>query len=454
MNFLSRYGKWGKRVVSAALVASMALSMPVLSELGQEGTFGSAKAYASSYSEQKQEALDKKNQAQEEQDKAQQDLDKTNQEMQNIQNEQEQLSAEIQTAQKQLRSLLAEQEELKVAMDDTQARIDQANIDLEEAKETEAQGYESMKLRIQYMYENSADSSIWTAIIESNGIADMLNRIEYMNNIHQTDRNLMKQYAEAVEAVEQLTIALQEEMDNLRDQMEEYQAKQEKVEVLIADLETKQDKNEVLLTTAKAKAKEYEETISEQGRIIQQQEARAAQLALLEEEEARKKLEEQQKNQNSGSSSGSSGSSSSYDGGGAGSSGLGSASYLTDPDADPAFTSNVSGTELVNYALQFVGNPYVWGGNSLTNGVDCSGFVHEIYEHFGFDLPRYSQSFKTVGQPVSLQNIKAGDIVVYPGHVAIYIGNGCIVEAQSTKAGITSNRSVQCHTITAIRRVL
>lgn len=453
MNFLSRYGKWGKRVVSAALVASMALSMPVLSEMGQEGAFGSAKAYASSYSEQKQDALDKKNQAQQEQDKAQQNLDKTNQELQDIQTEQEQLSAEIQTAQKQLRGLLADQEELKGAMEDTQARIDQANIDLEEAKETEAQGYESMKLRIQYMYENSADTSIWTAIIESNGIADMLNRIEYMNNIHQTDRNLMKQYAEAVEAVEQLTIALQDEMDNLRDQMEEYQQKQEKVEVLIAQLETKQDKNEVLLSTAKAKAKEYEETISEQGKIIQQQEARAAQLALLEEEEARKKLEEQQKNQNSGSSSGS-GSSSSYDGGGAGSSGLGSASYLTDPDADPAFTSNVSGTELVNYALQFVGNPYVWGGNSLTNGVDCSGFVHEIYEHFGFDLPRYSQSFKTVGQPVSLQNIKAGDIVVYPGHVAIYIGNGCIVEAQSTKAGITSNRSVQCHTITAIRRVL
>ena len=212
------------------------------------------------------------------------------------------------------------------------------------------------------------------------------------------------------------------------------------------------------MATAKAKAKEYEETISEQGKIIQAQEARAAQLALLEEEEARKKLEEQQKNQNSGSSSSGSSSgsssSSSYDGGGAGSSGLGSASYLTDPDADPAFTSSVSGEELVNYALQFVGNPYVWGGNSLTNGVDCSGFVHEIYEHFGFDLPRYSQSFKTVGQPVSLQNIKAGDIVVYPGHVAIYIGNGCIVEAQSTKAGITSNRSVQCHTITAIRRVL
>jgi cell wall-associated NlpC family hydrolase len=108
----------------------------------------------------------------------------------------------------------------------------------------------------------------------------------------------------------------------------------------------------------------------------------------------------------------------------------------------------------VAYALQFVGNPYVWGGNSLTNGVDCSGFVHEVYAHFGISTPRYSQSFKTAGQPVSYNNMKAGDVVVYPGHVAIYIGNGLIVEAQSTKAGITSSRSVNCHTITAIRRLL
>lgn len=445
MNFLSRYGKWGKRVVSAALVASLALSMPVLSEMGQDGALGSSKAYASSYSEQRQDAIDKKNQAEREKDEAEQNLNDTKEQMENIENEQNQLEGEIQTAQKELQGLLADQEELKTEIDETQAKIDQANLDLEAARETEAQGYEAMKLRIQFMYENTADSSIWTAIIESNGIADMLNRIEYVADIHNTDRKLMNQYAEAVQEVETLTIALQDEMDNLRTQMEEYQNKQNKVETLIAELETKQDRNDTLLATAKEKASEYEKTISEQGRIIQQQEAEAARLALLE--------EQQKQNSSSNSSSGSS-SSSSYDGGGAGASGLGSADYLKDPNADPAFTSSVTGEELVAYALQFVGNPYVWGGNSLTNGVDCSGFVHEVYEHFGFNLPRYSQSFKTVGQPVSLQNIKAGDIVVYPGHVAIYIGNGCIVEAQSTKAGITSNRSVQCHTITAIRRVL
>ena len=68
--------------------------------------------------------------------------------------------------------------------------------------------------------------------------------------------------------------------------------------------------------------------------------------------------------------------------------------------------------------MQFVGNPYVWGGNSLTNGVDCSGFVHEVYAHFGISTPRYSQAFKSVGQAVSFDNIQPGDVVVYPGPVS------------------------------------
>ena len=78
----------------------------------------------------------------------------------------------------------------------------------------------------------------------------------------------------------------------------------------------------------------------------------------------------------------------------------------------------------------------------------------KLLNHFGISTPRYSQAFKNVGQPVAYQNIQAGDVVVYPGHVAIYIGNGCIVEAQSTRAGITNTRSVNCHTITAIRRLV
>ena len=132
---------------------------------------------------------------------------------------------------------------------------------------------------------------------------------------------------------------------------------------------------------------------------------------------------------------------------------------LTDPSKDPEFTSDVSGEELVAYALQFVGNPYKWGGNSLTEGCDCSGFVHLVYKHFGYKTVRYSMSFLYEGVAVSREDVRPGDIVVYAmkngiGHVAIYAGNGKIVEAQSKNTGITDNRSIDCREIVGIRRII
>lgn len=152
--------------------------------------------------------------------------------------------------------------------------------------------------------------------------------------------------------------------------------------------------------------------------------------------------------------SSSTGGNSHYDGGGSGTGGTISNDYVSGGGKNPSGTTGVSGSDVVEYASQFVGGKYVWGGNSLTSGVDCSGFVHEVYAHFGISTPRYSQAFKSVGQAVSFDNIQPGDVVVYPGHVAIYAGGGVIVEAQSTKAGITKGRSVQCHTILAIRRLV
>lgn len=98
--------------------------------------------------------------------------------------------------------------------------------------------------------------------------------------------------------------------------------------------------------------------------------------------------------------------------------------------------------DLINYAYQFLGNPYRWGGNSLTNGIDCSGFVKQIFAKFGYNLPRTSSSYRSgVGTTVSMNNIRPGDILVYrysngTGHVAIYIGNGKIIHAANERAGI------------------
>lgn len=115
-------------------------------------------------------------------------------------------------------------------------------------------------------------------------------------------------------------------------------------------------------------------------------------------------------------------------------------------------SSSGSGSSVVNYATQFVGNPYVWGGTSLTGGADCSGFVMSVYRKFGVSLPHSSSADRSVGKAVSKSNMQAGDIVCYSGHVAIYMGNGKIVHASNKRDGIKISNA-NYRNIVAVRRV-
>ena len=111
------------------------------------------------------------------------------------------------------------------------------------------------------------------------------------------------------------------------------------------------------------------------------------------------------------------------------------------------------GKAVAEYALQFVGNPYVWGGTSLTNGADCSGFVLSVYANFGVSLPHSSTSDRSQGYAVDgLENAQPGDLICYSGHVALYIGNNQIVHASDPKNGIIVSRA-NYRTILAIRRI-
>ena len=113
-----------------------------------------------------------------------------------------------------------------------------------------------------------------------------------------------------------------------------------------------------------------------------------------------------------------------------------------------------SGSSVVDYATQFVGNPYVWGGTSLTNGADCSGFVQSVYKNFGVDLPRTSYEQQNAGTEVSYEDAQPGDLICYGGHVAIYMGDGKIVHASNAKDGIKISDNAAYRTILSVRRLV
>ncbi|MCI5918868.1 MAG: NlpC/P60 family protein [Roseburia sp.] len=383
--------------------------------------------------------------AQDKKNEAQSNLDDINNTIGDLKSEQSQLENEKSQYDSQLMSLLTDMDVLEQDIANKQDEIDQANADLETAQQQEQTQYDSMKVRIQYMYEQGNDS-VWTAIIGAKSITDLLNRVEYVSEVYDYDRKQLTAYQETVQQVADLTEQLKNEMDEMEELQLSYEEQKTQLDNVIADLGAQISDFDTQLANAKTLASQYAKTIKEQNDIIAKEEQKKKD---REAAAAAAAATSAKSNTTASTTTAATGGTDNTSNTGSGNTDAG----LTDTGLNPSFSSGVSGSEVVSYACQFVGNPYVFGGTSLTEGADCSGFIQSVYAHFGISLPRTSGELRSAGKEVSYANAQAGDIICYAGHVAIYMGNGQIVHASSPTTGIKYGTATY-RTILSVRRVL
>ena len=390
-------------------------------------------AYATSISDLQKQRQEKENQKK----GTQNQLDSVNDQINDLSGEKDDVDAQISELTGQIAEIMASVSLLEDEIADTQVQIEQAQKDYDEAKAKEEAQYHAMKKRIQYLYEKG-ETSYLELLMEAKSWADMLNKAEYVQEIYTYDRKMLDNYAATVQEVAQLKESLEEQKSEL--EASEYELEQEKDSLQVSLDEQKElaADYEVQLAKAKQEAAAYKAKIKQQNAEIQKLASQEA--ARKAEEEARKREEEaQKKKQNSQSAQNSSNGTASASSGGA--------------KTVPPKIGGGSGSDIAQYACQFVGNPYVPGGTSLTNGADCSGFTQSVYRVYGYSIPRNSSSQRSAGREVSYEEAQPGDLICYAGHVAIYLGNGRIVHASSVKTGIKYGNATY-KPILSVRRIV
>lgn len=402
-----------------------------------------------------------------EQQKTQNNLNSVNQQITAIQSDQAQAQEELDQLSDQLVDILTSidicQDEIAVK----EKEIEQAKKDYEDARKKEEDQYASMKKRIQFMYEQG-DSAYMQVLLESQNYADMVNKADYIESLYEYDKQLLAGYVESKNQVAELKGRLEDEEADLEASNYELQQEEAALQTLVDEQKKTVANFDAQLASAKKKAASYKQQLEDQTAQIKKLEEEAA-AKKKKEEEARKKQEQERKQQQQANQT------QTIDTGNGAQQTTGDnpAQVDTGDDAqttDPGTVDTGKGTDSMNagagavtggsgvgqqaanYACNFVGNPYKFGGTSLTNGTDCSGFTQAVYAHFGISLPRDSYSQRSCGTEVSYANAQPGDIICYAGHVALYLGNGQIVHASTERTGITYGYATY-RTILSVRRV-
>ena len=372
----------------------------------------------------------------------QEKLDELDTQIDELSGEQQGIESEISALSEQIAQIMASISILEDEIVAKKQEIKQAKKDLEEAQRIESEQYASMKLRIKAMYE-SGDINYLDIFMSATSMEELLNKADYIEKIHEYDQKMLQNYKAAREQVEALKEQLEIEEAELEATQHELEEEQQGIELARAELEEISADYVVQISKAKQQAEVYKLQIKQQNEQIkkleEEERRRLEEERRKAEEAARKAAEAKKKNNGSSSSSDSS------------SKPKGTAAV--NKDEIMAASGSSKGKEIAIYACGFVGNPYVPGGTSLTNGADCSGFTQSVYKAFGYSIPRNSYSQRSAGKQVSYAEAQPGDIICYAGHVAIYIGNGKIVHASTVKTGIKISYATY-REILSVRRIV
>ena len=393
----------------------------------------------------------------------------------------ESLNAEIASLDQDLVNTMVNIEVLNTDISNKEAEIQKTRKNLKRAKANKEKQYEAMKLRIQYLYENGGSNAWYNLMLDSNDLSELLNKAEYTQKMYKYDRDALNKYVETIKEIKTLGVQLNGEKAELEDMKAEQEANQANLEVQISEKQSAANNASNEIAYAQQQANEYAALLEEQTAEIQRLEAER----IAAEEEARRQAEaaaaaaaEEANNQEEDTDAEDADGEEDYTEEDGTYEEDGSEDVVTDEygnvidedntvedtdysesgSTDSSVSYSGSGSSVADYATQFVGNPYVYGGTSLTNGADCSGFVQSVYANFGVSLPRTSYDQMNVGTEVSYSEAQPGDLICYGGHVAIYLGGGRIVHASNSApypaGGIKISDNAAYRTILSVRRVM
>ena len=416
--------------------------------------------------------------------------------MDELYSQKQQLATEINSLDTDLVNVMVSIQTLNNDIETKKTDIKKIKSDLKKAKKQKEKQYKAMKKRIQYLYENGGTGAAWfQMMMNADDLSDMLNKAEYTQQMYEYDRENLEKYSNTVREVKKLKEQYQQEKADLEGMKQEQEAEQANLQAAIDSKRASSADCDNEIAYAQQMANDYAAIIAQQQAEIEQivaekiaaeEAARAEAERIAAEQAAAEAAENEQgyteddgNEENYGEDYNEDGDSSDYNGdysgetseaGEAGDSGYAGEDYgnseesddsgyagsetTTDTASSTTTSSCSGGSSVVDYAKQFVGNPYVWGGTSLTSGADCSGFVQSVYNNFGVSLPRTSYEQQNAGREVSYSEAQPGDLICYGGHVAIYMGNGKIVHASNSRDGIKVSDNAAYRTILSVRRLV